>query len=894
MKIKNMKLMLLGLLAMGSVNASAAVGDVIVKDAFKYTILTQSTVEPNVGTVSLTSVDEPFADGAVVTIPETITKNVDGKNFTFTVTEISQDAFNNSLLGEVTIAKTITNIGARAFMGATHLKKITFPSGSQLTYVANAALSTTQISEFDFSNCTKLTTIHDNAFVRAAEAQNTFIKKVVLPTSTTFTSIGTALAKLPNLESLNIKDSKITSIVANAFAGDKKLTKMELPGTVVTIADGAFSQSYVSELTINVDAISTIGAGTGAVYGAGTTPVKDVETLTSLTLKGNLKGQIKTKAFQGMAKLATLDMSGMNFITTGQIETLAFDNCPLLTSVKIGNIANNNAGKYTIATLAFQDCVTLATVEIGNIESAAAVVTSAFGAVTGTNKPALTSVKIGNIYSEGTVPAIAATAFTFADAKSTLVIANVRSKDVKNPVIAAGAFVYTATDAKNKAASITIGAVEGKGKNFTAGITAQQTGKPVITSLTFTGDIEEKGIDVANLLDDNTALKTLTFNGKIASNGISGTAFQNMPNGATINFNGLLGNAAAVAGAFKPAAQTDALTVNYNYDGSDLDVNVTPFVQSTFWNALVPFATPRTVTLKVANAELAARIRGYQSDLAATWTTTPSATADIFWNVKLIAVPQSLLVYQKDSGNTSYGRFQFTAASFPNGLQISRHQDGVTYTLYTTYVEDDADSKIVTINMQPVPSLDGKYYIDPADLPMVFIVKATGTTGETTEMKYTDFPVGGTGSDYYFPTTINAHTTVQVATAQVTNEYLCAGTAAAPFNDLNNDNKTYATPQDIYFISNPAQHKGIKAQTWDFNKIHDVYVAAGSFYVIASRYAGASAARIVWLDGSEEATAIKEVKKVVEDGVIYNLAGQQVDANYKGIVIKNGKKMIQK
>ena len=42
-------------------------------------------------------------------------------------------------------------------------------------------------------------------------------------------------------------------------------------------------------------------------------------------------------------------------------------------------------------------------------------------------------------------------------------------------------------------------------------------------------------------------------------------------------------------------------------------------------------------------------------------------------------------------------------------------------------------------------------------------------------------------------------------------------------------------------------------------------------------------------------TGIQAVKTVKADnGFIYNLAGQRVDANYKGVVIKNGQKMIQK
>ena len=42
-------------------------------------------------------------------------------------------------------------------------------------------------------------------------------------------------------------------------------------------------------------------------------------------------------------------------------------------------------------------------------------------------------------------------------------------------------------------------------------------------------------------------------------------------------------------------------------------------------------------------------------------------------------------------------------------------------------------------------------------------------------------------------------------------------------------------------------------------------------------------------------TGIQAVKTAtVGNGYIYNLAGQRVDANYKGVVIKNGQKMIQK
>ena len=46
---------------------------------------------------------------------------------------------------------------------------------------------------------------------------------------------------------------------------------------------------------------------------------------------------------------------------------------------------------------------------------------------------------------------------------------------------------------------------------------------------------------------------------------------------------------------------------------------------------------------------------------------------------------------------------------------------------------------------------------------------------------------------------------------------------------------------------------------------------------------------------SNGATGVSEVKQVkVGNGFVYNLDGQRVDDSYKGIVIKNGQKFIQK
>lgn len=57
-----------------------------------------------------------------------------------------------------------------------------------------------------------------------------------------------------------------------------------------------------------------------------------------------------------------------------------------------------------------------------------------------------------------------------------------------------------------------------------------------------------------------------------------------------------------------------------------------------------------------------------------------------------------------------------------------------------------------------------------------------------------------------------------------------------------------------------------------------------------------SSARYFTLDFGGESTGINSVEngQLVIDNVVYNLSGQRVDSNYKGIVIKNGKKVIIK
>lgn len=79
------------------------------------------------------------------------------------------------------------------------------------------------------------------------------------------------------------------------------------------------------------------------------------------------------------------------------------------------------------------------------------------------------------------------------------------------------------------------------------------------------------------------------------------------------------------------------------------------------------------------------------------------------------------------------------------------------------------------------------------------------------------------------------------------------------------------------------------------NDLSGVYVI-GSNIVDGSWYFSGEFDEVVISYGSDDPTGIENVatEAVKKDNRIFNLAGQQVGKDYKGIVIKNGKKMIQK
>jgi hypothetical protein len=124
--------------------------------------------------------------------------------------------------------------------------------------------------------------------------------------------------------------------------------------------------------------------------------------------------------------------------------------------------------------------------------------------------------------------------------------------------------------------------------------------------------------------------------------------------------------------------------------------------------------------------------------------------------------------------------------------------------------------------------------------------------------------------------------------------------------------------QVVIVAKHPAGHLQVNLGTWDdgvsLQKDFDVEEAADFHEIVVDFSEGWPAdcfsnVHVLWQSGALpglsvlksiqiidlNATAIKTVKAAKKfEGAIYNLAGQKVNASYKGVVIKDGKKYIQK
>ena len=215
-------------------------------------------------------------------------------------------------------------------------------------------------------------------------------------------------------------------------------------------------------------------------------------------------------------------------------------------------------------------------------------------------------------------------------------------------------------------------------------------------------------------------------------------------------------------------------------------------------------------------------------------------------------------------------------------LYVKINGDEVSFDNSITWIEKHADAVSVSVNeWASFSSAKGLDFSNVVGLKAYKVTSNSNTSVSYTSVDEaaanTGLVLNGAQRTYYVPvkTTASSH-----------NDNLLKGTATAAKIITAEEaatNKFYAFGKkagEIGFVKAAAGYK----------------VSAGKAYLELTNALAANGREFIGLPGAEESETdgINKVNTLVENGVRYNLAGQRVGKDYKGIVIVNGRKVVIK
>lgn len=216
--------MMLTFLPVGAVSAFAEDDGTFNDEKLKYTVIDEGAKTAKVsGVVDADTLTE-------VTIQNEVTS--DKSNNVYTITEIGKEAFKGcSALQSVTIGANVETIDKYAFYDDDALATVTFAPGSCLKEIGQFAFGSTAITTIELPET--LATIGSYAFSR------TPLTEIEIPASVEKLR-DDAFISCKNLEKVEFKGDKLTTIEACTFQSCTKLTEVKWPTGLQEIDGSAF------------------------------------------------------------------------------------------------------------------------------------------------------------------------------------------------------------------------------------------------------------------------------------------------------------------------------------------------------------------------------------------------------------------------------------------------------------------------------------------------------------------------------------------------------------------------------------------------------------------------------------------------------------------------------
>jgi len=217
-------------------------------------------------------------------------------------------------------------------------------------------------------------------------------------------------------------------------------------------------------------------------------------------------------------------------------------------------------------------------------------------------------------------------------------------------------------------------------------------------------------------------------------------------------------------------------------------------------------------------------------------------------------------------------KLQYNSSS-PRFACYTSTQKGVTL-----YIKESPYTR--NVNVDNFGTICLPFAVDAKDITGATFYEITGKVMQDDDLKYIcleEVSALEAGVGYLFKATANKINLVSNKTT--VNTPVTGRAMVGTFTDI-------AIPNGNYMLSGNKLYKAVN----DYGKMN-----AFRAYIDLSKVSEVSEAkgRILFADGYDEATGIKSIATdAAENGAIYNVAGQRVNAAYKGIVIKNGKKYI--